>query len=135
MCRIRMKNADFRVCLCRPILVSRFGETLDGVVASSGTKSTSPGGKSKRGALLRPHAGNPLQQSLDGQRSLLSPLHNDLEDVGCKIAKAQKPPDMGVVKSEASRDFHRTGIRSAAEAAHPCLSSSDCENECMVDVS
>src|SRR4029078_1432168 len=111
------------------------GDTLDGAVASSGTKSTSQGGKSKRGALLRPHAGNPLQQSLDGQRSRLSTLHNDLEDVGCKIAKAQKPSDMAVVKSEASRDFHRIRIGPAAETAHPCLSSSDCENECMFDVS
>ena len=103
-----------------------------GVVKCNGISS---GDKSKHCALLRPSAGNPLQQPLDGQGAGLSTLHDGLDDVRGKIAEAQKATDMGVVELETSCDFRRVRIGSAAETVHPGLGSGDCENEFMVDAS
>jgi len=61
--------------------------------------------ESECGALVGPGERNPLQQQLDRQRARLAVFDNGLDNVGRKIGRPQKPVNMGVAQTEASRNF------------------------------
>jgi hypothetical protein len=64
----------------------------------------------------QPKCGNALQQPFDGHGSRLATFDDRLNDVRRKIAKSQKPADIGVVELELPGDLRRIGIFAARPA-------------------
>jgi hypothetical protein len=127
------QGADFGVCLCGAILVSRFHKriapALGAARAMSGhsRREAAPcsalvknsSSKSEDGALVSPHAGNTMKQPLDRHGSRLATFDDCFDDIGRKVSKSQKPADIGVVEFELPGDLHRVGIFSATKVSHP----------------
>jgi hypothetical protein len=90
------EDSDFRVCLCRPISVSRFHKRAShGPAVPSGNNAAidvvkprqkSSARESECGALVSPNAGNTLKQPLDRHGSRLTTFDDRLNDVGRKVS-------------------------------------------------